>query len=189
MNPEKKVNGDIEKMFLRAKPARILLAIAKQDEDSYASIISKEVDATYAHTTSVLSEMEHYGLISFRQEGRVKYIGLTDLGNKIAKSLRVLLDIFDGIEVFPEFEEVKELQEKITSLRSRVEGIYKDELSGRKNLSLSESTRISRRFGPYCRELRKIDKINIQNEELKRDFYKLKKRIEELMLLKDKLKS
>ena len=188
MNPEKNVNENIEKMFLREKPARILLAITKQ-EHSYASIISKEVDATYAHTTSVLSEMEHYGLISFSQEGRVKYIELTDLGNKISKALRVLLDIFGGVEVVPKVEAVKELQEKITSLRSRVQRIYKEELSGRKNISVNESTRVSRRLGPYCREVRKMDKINIQNEELRREFYKLKKRIEELMLLKDKLKS
>jgi hypothetical protein len=34
-----------------------------------------------------------------------------------------------------------------------------------------------------------MDKINIQNEELRREFDELKKRIEELMLIKDKLKS
>lgn len=188
MNPEKNVNENIENMFLRAKPARILLAIANQDKP-YASNISKEVDATYAHTTSVLSEMEHCGLISFSQEGRVKYIELTDLGNKIAKALRVLLDIFGGVEIFPKFEEVKELQDKITSLSSRMQRIYKEEFSGRKHLSVNESTRISRRLGPYCREVRKMDKINIQDKELRREFDELKKRIEELMLLKDKLKS
>ncbi len=188
MNPEKNVSENIEKMLLREKPARILLAIIKQD-NPYASIISKEVDATYAHTTSVLSEMEHYGLISFIQEGRVKYIELTDLGNKIAKALVALFDIFERIEVFPKFEEAEEFREKITYLNSRVQRIYKEEFSGRKHLSVNESTRISRRLGPYCREVRKMSEVNIQNEELRREFCELKKRIEELMLLKDKLKS
>lgn len=188
MNPEKNFNENIEKMFLREKPARILLAIAKQD-NSYASIISKEVDATYAHTTSVLSEMEHYGLISTNQDGRVKYIGLTDLGKNIAEALRVLIDIFGGVEVIPKDESVKDLQDKIKSLRSRVDRIYKEEFANRRALSLKESTRVSRRLGPYCREVRKMDKINIQNEELRREFDELKKRIEELMFIKDKLKS
>lgn len=188
MNPEKNVNENIEKMFLREKPARILLAIAKQD-NSYASIISKEVDATYAHTTSVLSEMERYGLISFNQKGRVKYIELTDLGNNINKALRVLIGIFGGVEVIPKVEAVTDLQDKIKSLRSRVDRIYKEEFANRRVLSVKESTRVSRRLGPYCREVRKMDKINIQNEELKREFDELKEWIEELMLLKEKLKS
>ena len=188
MNPEKNFNKSIEKMFLRDKPARILLAIAKQD-NPYASVISKEVEATYAHTTSVLSEMEHYGLISLNQKGRVKYIKLTDLGNKIAKNLKVLIEAFEGVEVSPKFEEVIGLREKIANLNSRVQRIYKEEFSGRKHLTLNESTRVSRRLGPYCREVRKMGKLNIQNEELRREFYELKKRIEELMLLKDKLKS
>ena len=187
MNPEKTVHESIENMFLREKPARILLAIAAQDKP-YASIISKEVDTTYAHTTSVLSEMEHYGLISTNQDGRVKYIELTNLGKNIAEELRVLIGIFGGVEVIPKVEGVTGLQEKITSLRSRVERIYKEEFVSKRSLSVKESTRVSRRLGPYCREVRRIDKISIQDEALRREFDELKKRIEELMLLKEKLK-
>ena len=187
MNPEKTVHESIENMFLRAKPARILLAIANQDKP-YASTISKEVDTTYAHTTSVLSEMEHYGMISSNQDGRVKYIELTDLGKNIAEALRVLIGIFGGVEVIPKVEGVTGLQEKITSLRSRVERIYKEEFVSKRYLSVKESTRVSRRLGPYCREVRRIDKISIQDEALRREFDELKKRIEELMLLKEKLK-
>ncbi|MBU2617973.1 MAG: hypothetical protein KKI07_04795 [Euryarchaeota archaeon] len=188
MNPEKTVHENIENMFLREKPARILLAIAAHDRP-YASIISKEADTTYAHTTNVLSEMEHYGLISFNQDGRVKYIELTDLGKNIAEALRGLIGTFEGVEVIPQVEEITELQEKITFLRSRVERVYKEEFANKRSLSVKESTRASRRLGPYRREVRKMDKINIQDEALRKEFDELKKRIEELMLLKEKLKS
>ncbi len=188
MTPKGTVKDSIENMFLREKPASILLAIAKQNK-SYASIISKEVDTTYAHTTSVLSEMENYGLISSNQDGRVKYIELTDLGKNIVEALRVLINAFGEVQVHPKAERDTELQEKITSLRSRVERIYKEEFACRKSLSIKESTKVSRRLGPYCREIRKMDKIPIRAESLREEFDELKKRIEELMLLKEKLKS
>ncbi|MDI6860038.1 MAG: winged helix DNA-binding protein [Methanocellales archaeon] len=186
MNPEKTVHENIENMFLREKPARILLAIAAHDRP-YASIISKEADTTYAHTTNVLSEMERYGLISSSQEGRVKYVELTDLGKNIADALKRLIGAFG--EVIPQVEEIPELKEKIAFLRSKVERIYKGDLADKKSLSIKESTRVSRRLGPYCREVRKIGRTSIQDKAIKKEFDELKERIEELMLLKEKLKS
>ncbi|HIH36909.1 MAG TPA: winged helix DNA-binding protein [Methanocellales archaeon] len=188
MTLKETVKESIENMFLREKPASILLAIAKQNKP-YASVISKEVDTTYAHTTSVLSEMEHYGLISSNQDGRVKYIELTDLGKNIAEALSVLISAFGDVQIIPEAEGNTELQEKITSLRLRVERIYKEELACRKSLSIKESTKVSRRLGPYCREIRKMDKTPIRAESSRKEFDELKKRIEELMQLKEKLKS
>lgn len=188
MTPKETVKESIENMFLREKPASILLAIAKQNKP-YASVISKEVDTTYAHTTSVLSDMEHYGLIFSNQDGRVKYIELTDLGKNVAEALGVLISAFGEVQVIPKVEEDTELQEKITSLRLRVERIYKEEFACRNSLSMTESTKVSRRLGPYCREIRKMDKIPIRAESLRKEFEELKKRIEELMLLKEKLKS
>ncbi|MDI6640598.1 MAG: hypothetical protein QMD78_07230, partial [Methanocellales archaeon] len=114
-------------------------------------------------------------------------IKLTDLGKNIADALRGLIGTFEGVEVIP--QEITELQEKITFLCSRVERIYKEEFANKRSLSVKESTRVSRRLGPYRREVRKMDRTSIQDKAIKKEFDELKERIEELMLLKEKLKS
>jgi hypothetical protein len=59
-----------EHLFLQEKPALALLTIGAL-EKTYASVITKEINSTFAHTTKILSKMEHYGLVKFSVEGRV----------------------------------------------------------------------------------------------------------------------
>ena len=48
-----------EKLFLQEKPTLTLLFIGSM-EKTYASIISKEIDSTFAHTTRILAKMEQF---------------------------------------------------------------------------------------------------------------------------------
>ncbi len=175
-----------KKLFLQEKPARILLAVAAH-ERPYISLIAKEVDSTYAHTTNTLSKMERCGLLTFSRGGRTKYIELTSAGRTIVDALEGLIRTFDGTKTALQEEDMIELSGKIKSLYSKIDAIYKEEFTDKKSLSLGEATRISRRLGPYRREISKIESLASDAPSLQKDFETLKKRMDELMELRKSL--
>ena len=78
---------DAEKLFLQEKPTLALLFIGSMGR-TYASVISKEIDSTFAHTTRILSKMEQSGLIRFTFEGRIKFVELTEYGKEVETALK-----------------------------------------------------------------------------------------------------
>lgn len=78
---------DAEKLFLQEKPTLALLFIGSKDQ-TYASVISKEIDSTFAHTTKILSKMEHCGILRSTSEGRIKFVELTEYGRKVETALK-----------------------------------------------------------------------------------------------------
>jgi predicted transcriptional regulator len=113
---------DIKQMFLQKKPCSILLAIPRL-EKPYVSLIMKEADTTFAHTTNILSEMEAYGLIEFASEGRTKYVKLTTTGKDLVRSLRSIDGLLDG----------KSVIKKLKSLERRLDRLQEDVKSGRQD--------------------------------------------------------
>ncbi|MDM7917933.1 MAG: MarR family winged helix-turn-helix transcriptional regulator [Methanosarcina sp.] len=83
---------DAEKLFLQEKPTRALLFIGSTGK-TYASVISKEIDSTFAHTTRILSKMEQSGLIRFTFEGRIKFVELTEYGKEVESALEEFRNI------------------------------------------------------------------------------------------------
>jgi DNA-binding MarR family transcriptional regulator len=81
-----------EKLFLQEKPTLALLFIGLMGK-TYASVISKEIDSTFAHTTRILAKMEQCGLIRFTFEGRIKFVELTDFGKEVETALKDFRDI------------------------------------------------------------------------------------------------
>ena len=75
-----------EKLFLQEKPTLALLFIGSRGK-TYASVISKEIDSTFAHTTRILAKMEQCGLIKFTFEGRIKFVELTEYGKDVETAL------------------------------------------------------------------------------------------------------
>jgi predicted transcriptional regulator len=110
---------DIKQMFLQKKPCLILLAVPRIKKP-YVSILMKEADTTFAHTTNILSEMESYGLIEFAAEGRMKYVKLTGTGKELVKSLRTIDSILDGKIVF----------NKLSNLEKRIDRLQENVKSG-----------------------------------------------------------
>ena len=168
-----------EKLFLQEKPTRTLLYIDSMGK-TYASVISKEIDSTFAHTTRILAKMEQCGLIRFTFEGRIKYVELTEYGREVEAALKEFRDIIAeeppkdhreaskniGIEMEEiadeegdnESEQAEELDplsveilEKIKKLRSKIESIHM-------NASEQGDSRdsISRKLGPYSRDIKKL---------------------------------
>ncbi|RXA19902.1 MarR family transcriptional regulator [Methanosarcina sp. MSH10X1] len=168
-----------EKLFLQEKPTRALLFIGSMGK-TYASVISKEIDSTFAHTTRILAKMEQCGLIRFTFEGRIKFVELTEYGREVETALKEFRDIIaeeppkdqqeetritgaerekavDG-EEGNEPEQAKELDplsaeilEKVKKLRNKIESIYRDAVEQ----GDSRDT-ISRKLGPYSRDIKKL---------------------------------
>jgi DNA-binding PadR family transcriptional regulator len=147
-----------EQLFLQEKPALALLAIWSLQK-TYASIITKEINSTFAHTTKILTKMEEHGLVKFSLEGRVKYVELTDHGHKVVDALKALIIALESD--FPE-DEPKEgyreeavqngisdpdiIRDKIDKLHYRVNYIYQENAG-------NELEVIKRKIGPFSRDI------------------------------------
>lgn len=82
--------SEIENLFFREKPARLLVYI-KKEQKAYASTLAKNIDCTYAHTVKLLDRMQEMGLVNFDKTGRIKYISLTSLGDELAQHFDSLI--------------------------------------------------------------------------------------------------
>jgi len=85
------LDTDLVNLFLRNKPAFILIKIHSCQDRCYASTISKEVDCTYSHTVRIIQIFEKQGLLFFEKKGRIKTIKLSKKGKKIAETLKKLI--------------------------------------------------------------------------------------------------
>jgi len=80
----------LEDLFLREKPAKILLSLKTSKIPVYATILSKEADCTYSHTIKILNILQQMGLVIFDKKGRIKDVKLTDDGWDIAHNLEAM---------------------------------------------------------------------------------------------------
>ncbi|WP_135604554.1 MarR family transcriptional regulator [Methanococcoides sp. NM1] len=152
-----------EYLFLQEKPTLALLAIWFYGR-TYASVITKEINSTFAHTTKILSRMEEDGLVVFTVEGRIKYVELTEKGHNVVSLLKDLIISLGG-ELPDEYDlesrhEVSgdeldptsaEILDRINKLRLKVESIYKGLVD-----SDADTETAKRKLGPFSRELTMI---------------------------------
>ena len=159
-----------EQLFLQEKPTLTLLAISSFKK-TYASVITKEISSTFAHTTKILSKMEEHGLVEFTVEGRVKYVELTEHGMNVVDALKNLI-IAIGEESGAKSINAsvssdtpsstskgsdassQSIQQNIDRLSSKIESIY-DEAS--KNGADKDA--ISLKLGPFNRDIAMIEKM------------------------------
>ena len=144
-----------EKLFLQEKPTLTLLFIGSM-EKTYASVISKEIDSTFAHTTRILAKMEQSGLIRFTFDGRIKFVELTEYGKGVETALNDFRNIEE--EEMEKFEHVEglnplnvEILEKIKNLKNKIESIHRGVLEQR-----DSKDAVSRKLGPYSRDIKKL---------------------------------
>lgn len=83
-------NRELEDLFLREKPAKILIALKTAKNPLYATLLSKDADCTYSHTIKILDVMERTGLVEFSKEGRIKTVTLTNSGWDIAHNMEAM---------------------------------------------------------------------------------------------------
>jgi len=153
--------------LLQEKPAHALLTISRYGK-TYASVIAREVNTTFAHSVRILNRMERYGLVACGQDsndGRVKFIELTHRGKQVAGALQSLLDSIEGKKQ-PEERKRKRRTLKRHERREKLDGKGKsrdmaldslldglgDELAGRDYLDDEEYVSAMRRLAPFRRE-------------------------------------
>ncbi len=161
-----------EQLFLQEKPTLALLAISSFKK-TYASVITKEISSTFAHTTKILSKMKEHGLVEFTIEGRVKYVELTEHGLKVVDVMKNLMIAFGGESSgenrnafgrsFSQSPEPtpssaptisQTIQEKIDNLRSKIERIYIIESE-----SGADKETLYRKLGPFNRDIKIIENL------------------------------
>jgi predicted transcriptional regulator len=97
--PNDAQNSILGDLFLREKPAKILLGMKiSKDTPMYATILSKEADCTYSHTIKILNVFRQLGIVKFEKKGRIKTVVLTDDGWDIAHNLEAIIKKFGMIE-------------------------------------------------------------------------------------------
>ena len=79
----------LAKLFLRLKPVKIIQSLKKGPR--YATQVSKDVDCTYSHTVKLLDDFKRQGLVTFKKQGRIKIIELTEDGADLAHSIEGVL--------------------------------------------------------------------------------------------------
>jgi predicted transcriptional regulator len=88
----------LEGLFLRDKPARILLGLRTKGGSSYVTILSKEANCTYSHTIKILDVLRDIGIVDFEKKGRIKKVTLTEAGTDIAEHVEVMIKKFLKLE-------------------------------------------------------------------------------------------
>lgn len=98
----------MRELFLKEKPVRALVIIRQHRDEIYGSIVSQEIDTTYAHTVKIISKLEDRGLVKSERKGRKKILELTDEGERYADVFINLLNMFNGHEIDTESGETEE---------------------------------------------------------------------------------
>ena len=166
-----------EQLFLQEKPTLALLAISSFKK-TYASVITKEISSTFAHTTKILSKMEEHGLVEFTVEGRVKYVELTEHGMNVVDALKNLIIAIGGeseqknsspsmpsdtpspTPAEPNASSTQIIQEKIDQLQSKIETIY-----SAASESGADKDALSRKLGPFNRDITIIENLIESSED------------------------
>lgn len=168
-----------EQLFLQEKPALALLAIWSLQK-TYASIVTKEINSTFAHTTKILIKMEEHGLVKFSLEGRVKYVELTDHGHRVVDALKSLIialegdnpeDASDGQDMEDVVQgtrnDQKLITERIDKLYSTISSIYRENTG-------NDTEIIKRKIGPFSRDIQllfnDIEKSDVLEDSVLKKF-------------------
>lgn len=91
------VKTDLEDLFLRKKPIKLLMSLRTGDV-KYISMLAKETDCTYSHTVKLLDKFSELGIVNFSKKGRVKFIELTAEGGELAKNFENVLRKFSKMK-------------------------------------------------------------------------------------------
>ncbi len=165
-----------EQLFLQEKPTLALLAIWSLQK-TYASVITKEINSTFAHTTKILSKMEEHGLLQFTIEGRVKYVELTEHGYNVVDALKNLIMAIEGES--PDSVEEKEADEATAqntetsenekkSTLEHISRLHEQIVTTYDNLfnKNSEPQEMKMKIGPFSRDIQLLLNSIEENEDL-----------------------
>jgi predicted transcriptional regulator len=120
------------KFLVQEKPAGTLLVL--REGETYPSAVAKRVGTTFAHALHILSKLEEGGLVTSREEGRIRWVKLTEGGEELASVLEKLEGMVKVMEAYVELEDLysKEVKSKLreevdrAGVMKRLEGLRED---------------------------------------------------------------
>lgn len=166
-----------EQLFLQEKPTLALLAIWSFQK-TYASVITKEINSTFAHTTKILSKMEEHGLVQFSVEGRVKYVELTDHGFRVVDALKNLIMAIEGEtpeslqdqekDAEEQFQTMKNLEDERKITKDHVDRLHEQIIAIYQDLfdKSSQPQEMKMKIGPFSRDIQLLLNSIEENEDL-----------------------
>ena len=92
------VKTELDELFLRKKPVRLLLNIKIGSTPKYVSILAKETDCTYSHTVKLLEVFKDLGIVEFDKQGRIKFVTLTQDGTELAGYFEAVMRKFSKLK-------------------------------------------------------------------------------------------
>ncbi len=74
-------------LFLKDKPALLLLKIKEAQKPIHISELARQAGVTYVYATSFLRMLESVGVVQFVKKGKLKIVELTDKGRALADAI------------------------------------------------------------------------------------------------------
>jgi predicted transcriptional regulator len=147
------------RFLVQENPAEIILAL--REGETYPSAVAKRVGTTFAHALHVLAKLEEAGLVTSREEGRIRRVKLTERGEELASTLERLKGMVEVMEAYVGLEDLyakevksklreevnrEEVMKRLEGLRERVKGLAQreDEVGRRAKKFLEEAEKVER---------------------------------------------
>jgi predicted transcriptional regulator len=119
MRDDSEENRILEGLFLRDKPAKILLGLRTNEGPVYATILSREANCTYSHTIKILDVLRDMGVVEFKKKGRIKRVVLTESGSDIAQHMEKMVSKFLKLESGPKKPDNNRKSDGVRSRKSK----------------------------------------------------------------------
>jgi predicted transcriptional regulator len=96
---------EVWKFLVQEKPVAMMLAL-QQEVESYPSALARKVGTTFAHALHILSRLEEAGVVTSREEGRIRRVRLTDMGTELALILERLKGMAEVVEAYRSLQDL-----------------------------------------------------------------------------------
>ncbi len=89
----KQANGNIimHRLFIRPKPARIMVLLRDSETAWHLSKIAKSSETTYVYVTKLMGTLQKGGYVAVEAKGNRKVVKLTEKGSIVANMLHDLM--------------------------------------------------------------------------------------------------
>jgi len=149
-------------VFFQEKPARIMLILGGTKGPVHIAKLAEGAKCTYAHAFRVVQKLESLGLVKSNEQGRLRLVKLTELGNAVYSEICQLSLLLELVEVSCSIDQLYD---------SEIRGKLREEIN--KELVLQKADEFRKKLEGIASRA---------PEELKRLVKKEVRRIEELTL-------
>lgn len=92
------MNRSLGQIILSEKPLETLAHLKSEETENYGIGISDSIEASHAHTITILNRLEEHSLVTTEKKSRKKIITLTQEGEELAEAAEDLLNRIEAVE-------------------------------------------------------------------------------------------